>query len=190
MLYDLLEVVEHDQAAAATGDRFRELRRRIAGTEAHAERAGDRVVNAVERRRLGEIAEPDAARPVAEPAVSVANGEPRLAGAARTEQRQQPRPFVELLADHRQVGSAADERVAFGRQVVRDLAHRPPQVAAAHHAVRLVGIGRRPEAALRRHAELEDRDRLVDAFEPVVAVAADLSPRRRGGAFQRLFAPP
>ena len=186
VLRDLLEVVEHDQAAAAAGDRLRELRRGIAGTEADAERAAGGVVDAVERRRLGEIAEPHAARPVAEPGMAVANGEPRLAGAALAEQGDEPRAFVEVARDRLQVGAAADEGVAFCRQMARDLAHRLPQVAAAHDAVRLVGVGRRREAAVRHGAELEHLDRLVDALQPVVAVAADLRRRVEAGAFERL----
>ena len=64
---DLFEVVEHDQTAAASGDRVAELRTRVVLRRA-ARRAPCRPrSDAVERASLGQIAEPDAARPVAEP---------------------------------------------------------------------------------------------------------------------------
>ena len=71
--------------------------------------------DAVERARLGQVAEPDAAGPVAEPGPAVAAHEARLAGAARAEQRDQPAAAVEPLRERAQLRGAADERVALGR---------------------------------------------------------------------------
>ncbi len=119
--------------------------------------------------------------------MTIPRGKAGLARAAGTKQSQQPRPLAEMLADHRQVTCAADERVGFARQVVRDVAHRPPQVAAAHDPVRLVAVGRGPEATLRRHTEFEDRDRLLDTFETVVPMATDFHRDAERRRIQRLF---
>ena len=101
MLHDLLEVVEDDEAAAAAGDRVAELHDRVFLAERHVERRGDGEEDAVERSRLGQIAEVDAARPVAEPGPAVAADEARLAGAARAEHRDEPRAGVEPRASAR-----------------------------------------------------------------------------------------
>jgi hypothetical protein len=49
VLYDLLEVVERDEASAAPRYRLGQLRSCVAAAEPDAQRAGDRVVDAVER---------------------------------------------------------------------------------------------------------------------------------------------
>ena len=101
VLHDLLEVVEDDEAAAAAGDGVAELHRGIVPAERHVERRGDGEEDAVERARLGEVAEVDATRPVAEPRPAVAADEARLAGAAGAEHREQPRAGVEPRASAR-----------------------------------------------------------------------------------------
>jgi hypothetical protein len=75
---------------------------------------------------FAEIAEPHAARPVAEPGAPVPDGQPRLAGATRAEQGDKPRTVLEVVRDRLQVGAAADEGIAFGRQWRGNLAHRLP----------------------------------------------------------------
>jgi len=64
---------------------------------------------------------------------------------------------------------AAHERVALGRQAVRNLAHRLPQIALQRDAIGLVGVGRRHE---RRVAvgDLEQLDRVREALQPPVTV--------------------
>ena len=89
VLHDLLEVVEDDQAATAAGDGVAELHAGVVLAERDLERGRDGEEDAVERARLGEIAEVDAARPVAEPSPAVAADETRLAGAPGTEHREQ-----------------------------------------------------------------------------------------------------
>ena len=191
---DLLEVVEDDQAASAAGDGVPELHAGIVLAQGDAERDGHRAKNAIEALGVAQVAEVDAARPVAEPGPAVAADEAGLAGAARAENRDQPAAGVEPGGERAQVRGAADEGVALGGQVVADLAHRPPEVAVMDHPVGLVDVRRRRERRGARRAQLEDPDRLLDPLQPVVAVRLD---RRavgnavgkrfaRGGAQQRL----
>jgi hypothetical protein len=77
---DLLEVVEDQQARAAPVDRGAELGDRVVAAERNVEAVRDRVDDAVETARLRQVAEPDAAGIVAEPAPAVALRQPRLAG--------------------------------------------------------------------------------------------------------------
>ena len=119
VLRDLLEVVEDDQAAAASRNRLGQLRSGIATAEAHAERARRRVVDAFERRRIGQITEPDSSGPFAERAMAIPDGQASLAGAAGPQQGQQPRAFAEMPGDRRQVRRAPDERVGLGGEKCR-----------------------------------------------------------------------
>ena len=176
VLDDLLEVVEDDEAAAARGDRVTELDAGIALAEGHVEGDGDDEVHALERSRLGEVAEVDAARPVAEPCPAVATGQPGLAGAAGTGNGQQPRAGVEASSDGGEIGSPSDERIALARQGVAHLARGPPAVVAADDAKRLLGVvGRRKRRAV-ANTELEDLDRLGEPLQAIVAVTRDRHP--------------
>ena len=91
VLDDLLEVVEDDQAASAGGDGVPELHAGIVLAQGNAERDGYRP----ECHRgswLAQIAEVDAARPIAQPTPAIAADETGLASAARSENRDQPDP--------------------------------------------------------------------------------------------------
>ena len=178
VLDDLLEVVEDHQAAAARRDRVAELDAGVALAEGHVERKRDDEEHALQRPRVGEVAEVDAARPIAQPAPAIASGQPRLARAAGTEHGQDPRAGVESGGDGRQVRRPADEGVALARQVVAHLAHRSPTVFRPDHAHRLLGVVGRRERRPIAHAQLEDLDRLGDSLQPIVAVGLD---RRRVG---------
>ena len=72
--HDLLEVVEDDQAASAAGDGVPELHAGIVLAQGNAERDGHRSENAIEALGVAQVAEVDAARPVAQPASSRSGG--------------------------------------------------------------------------------------------------------------------
>ena len=85
--------------------------------------------DAVDAARLRQIAEPDAAGKLAEPAPAVAHHQPRLAGAADAQHRHEARAGLDAARQLGQRIDAADEGVALGRQAVPDLAHRQPELA-------------------------------------------------------------
>ena len=82
VLQDLLEVVQDHQTATAAGNGVAELHAGIILAERDGERRGDGEKDAVERTRLGEIAEVDTTGPFAKPRPTVATDEASLAGAA------------------------------------------------------------------------------------------------------------
>src|SRR5450631_1136389 len=123
-----------------------ELRHGVIGAEAHVERTCNSEEDAVERSRFRQVAEPDAAAPVAEPGPRVADDESRLSGAAGPEQGDEAAAAVEPARDRTQVAGAPDKRVTLRRQAAGHLAQRPPRAVGADHAVGLVGVAWRHEA--------------------------------------------
>ena len=118
MARHLLEVVEDHQALATPRDRVPELNHRIVLAQRHVEPMRNRMHDAIQASRLGQIAEPDAARELSERVPPEPGDEPRLAGAAEAQDRDESRSRVEAS---RQVGqrlAAPDEGVALGRQAV------------------------------------------------------------------------
>ena len=174
VLQDLLEVVEDDQATAAAGNRVAELHAGVVLAEGDVERRGDGEEDPVERTCLGQIAEVDAARPVAEPGPAVAAHEAGLAGAARAEDGEQPGRRRRAAPRARAAPRSGRRRRrarrgGCGGPRGRGARGRPrgPRGKPCRHPPGGEGSG----AA---HAQLEDLDRLLDPFEPVVAVALDL----------------
>jgi hypothetical protein len=171
---ELLAVVEDDEAAAARRDRVAELHAGVALAERDVERERDDEEDSLERARFREVAEIDAARPLAEPSPAVAADEPRLAGAARAEDGEQARSCIEPRRDRGEVGGPADERIALARQVVSHVAYRLPAVVAADDAIRLVGVvGQRRRRGAVATREFEELDRLGDALQLPMAAAFD-----------------
>src|SRR6476659_10057196 len=111
MLDDLLKVVEDDQATVSAGDGVAELHSGVVLAQRNLERGSDGEEDAVERTRLGQIAEVDASRPVAEPGPAVTADESRLAGAARTKHRDKPGSRVESCRDRAQLCDPADKLI-------------------------------------------------------------------------------
>ena len=169
---DLLEVVQDHQAAPAPGDGVAQLRAVVVLAQRYAQGQRHGKVDAFQAARFAQVAEVDAAGPVAEPGAAVAAHGAGLAGAAHTHQREQPAAAVQALCQFAQFAAAADEGVAFGGQVVAHFAQRQPKLLAEHHAVGFVAVGRRCEGVAVA-AEFEDRDRRVNTFEPVMAVVFD-----------------
>ncbi|MEO7114303.1 MAG: hypothetical protein ABIZ18_00440, partial [Caldimonas sp.] len=160
----LFEVVEDHQAPGARGNDVAELHGRIRLAQWHAQRQCHREVDAVPAARLRQVAEVDTARPFAQVRASVAANEACLADAAGAEQRQQARAAVEMPRERLQCRDTADEGIALGGQVVRDVARRLPQAIDGDDAVRLLGVdGRRPAI----EPPLRNLDDLVDALQPV-----------------------
>ncbi|HEY5321419.1 MAG TPA: hypothetical protein VIK58_01255 [Caldimonas sp.] len=176
---DLLEVVEDQQATAAAGDRMSELPRGIVATKWYGEHARNDKADAVETARFRAIAEVHAARPGTEPAGPVSAGQPGLADASGAEDREQTRRAVQRGVQAAQLGDAPHEGIALRRKVVLCLAHRHPQFAEAHDAVRLLAVGRRDECGAVGSAQLADLERFLDAFQAVVPVEAHLRAGRR-----------
>ena len=109
------------------GDRVAELDAGIALAERHVERERDDEEHAVQRARLGEVAEADAARPIAEPAPAVAARQPRLAGAAGAEHGQRAARRRRAGPRRRARSAARPTNASRSRgRLWRDLAHRPP----------------------------------------------------------------
>ena len=140
---DLFEVVEDDQAAAATRDRMAELRTWIVLAQRYVERGGHGEVDAVARPGFGQVAEVDAARPVAEPCARVSTHQAGLARPARADDRDQSGTGLEATAERAQFRRASDERVALGHEVVAHFAHRLPERTRTRDAICLVAVGRR-----------------------------------------------
>jgi hypothetical protein len=133
----LLEVVEDHQATAAAGDGMADLQHRIAPADRHVEGAGDGEAEAVDRSRLDEVAEVDAAGPVAQPESAVARHQPRLADAAGADDGDEGVPGIEAARELVELAVAADEGIALGGQVVRDPAGRSPAGAVGDDAIGL-----------------------------------------------------
>jgi hypothetical protein len=144
---ELLEVVEDHQAAAAAGDRMADLPQRIAAADRHVEGDRDGEAEAVDRARFREVAEVHAAGPVAEPDPAVARHQPGLADAAGADDGDEAMPAVEPARELVELVAAADEGIALGGQVVRDLARRHPAGVVGDDPVGLFRIGRRQQRA-------------------------------------------
>ncbi len=114
----LLAVVEDEQQTAAARVLGHRARERLARPAAHAERGGRRAHDALGVVRRREVHEPHAVREAAEHLASHLQREARLADAAGADQGHESR-----AGEHRlrplDLGRAADERRAGGRQVVR-----------------------------------------------------------------------
>ena len=139
----LLEVVEDHEAAPAAGDRMAELPHG-SPAQRHVERRRDGEEMPSSVRASHEVAEVDAAGPVAEPAPAVAARETGLAGAAGTHHGDEPRAGVEPVAVR--AARHCDPRRSRARPAgcgarSRNGDHDRP----AHDAIRLVDIGRRHE---------------------------------------------
>jgi hypothetical protein len=181
---DLLEVVQHEEAPSLACDRVPELGHGIAGTERDIEGLRHGTEDSFERARVGQIAEPDAAGPVAEPRPSVADREPRLAGAANAEEaheparRQRPMELGEIVVP-------PDEGIALRREMARDLLNRHPEVVLPNDTDRLRPVGRRHERRAPADPDLEQLDRLVDSLEAPMPARLDLRPVRRRARIRR-----
>ena len=92
---DLLEIVEDYQTLTAPGDGVPELVHRVVLSERHVEPLRNRVKDAVQASGLRKIAEPDAAREISERVPPEAGDQPRLAGAADAQNRDEARPGVQ-----------------------------------------------------------------------------------------------
>ena len=169
MARHLLEVVEDHQAGTACGDGVAELHDGIVPAQRQVEPLRHGAGDAVDAARAGQIAEPHAARKLAEPAAAVARRQAGLAAAADAEHRHQARAGLDAARQLGQRIDTADEGVAFGGQAVPDVARRQPQLALTHDAVGLVGVGRRQEGRI-VVADLEQFDRLVQALQAPVPV--------------------
>ena len=117
---DLLEVVEDDQDLLRAEPAAELVERRALGRVAEADRRRDQREDGIAVGRGDEVDEVDA---VGEPVDLVGggtDGEPGLAAAAGTGERDEPDVgVVEALADRPELGVAADERGCLGREVVR-----------------------------------------------------------------------
>ena len=171
----LLEVVQDQQAAPATGDGVAKLQRGVGPAERHAQRKRDCKVDAFGRSSLAQVAERHAARPVAQPGPRVAAHEPGLAHATRPQHGEQARVAIQPVGQFAQLGLAADECVPLGHQVVRHLPQRPPQSVVEHHPVGLVAVRRRRAGGAGR-GDSRDLHRLGNALQAVVSVAVDHLP--------------
>src|SRR5207247_8588351 len=92
---DLLEVVENDQTKAARRDGIAELGDRFFFAQRNGECLGDGVCDALAASGLRQIAEPDTAGKVSEPAPTEPRDPPRLAPAADPQHRYKARARVE-----------------------------------------------------------------------------------------------
>ena len=124
-------------------------------------------------RAWRQIAEPDAARKVAEPAPAVARHQARLAGAADAEHRHQARARVDAARQLAQ-GSARPTKASrsAGRlcRISRTGSH---SIALAHDAIGLVGVGRRQEGRVGRR-----RPRTARSARPGPSAASDRATAR------------
>ena len=181
LLHDLLEVVEDNKTAAVPGYRVAELNRGVILAERDLECGGDGEKDAVERSSLGEVAEVDAAGPVAEPDPTVARTK-RVLPVPRSEDREQADACVEPCSKRTQLCGPADKRVAFGGKVLADLADGTPE--CRHVRGPRDRLCRYPQAGQKGkspHSQLEDLDGLLDPLESVVAVPSIRSVWNRVG---------
>ena len=118
MARDLLEVVEDHQALAAPRDGVSELDHRIVLAQRHVEPLRNGMHDAIQASGLRQIAEPDAAREISERVPPEPRDQPRLAGAAEAQDRDEARPGVEASRQLGQGLATADEGIALGRQAV------------------------------------------------------------------------
>jgi len=168
----LLEVVENDQTSAARCDGIAELGDRLFLAQRNGECLGDGVCNAVQASGLRQIAEPDTAGEVSEPAPTEARDQPRLARATDPQHRDETRAGVEAARQFGQGLATAHEGIKLGGQAVLDVPGRQPDVALADHAIALGCIGGRHEQRVGL-ADLEQLDRLCNAFHAPVTVRLD-----------------
>ena len=78
----LLEVVEQDQAATASGNGMAQLHRWIILAQRHRESGGHGEEDPIQASGFGQIAEVDAPRPISQPRPAIAAHQARLATAA------------------------------------------------------------------------------------------------------------
>ena len=95
-----------------------DLGHRVVLAQRHVEPLRDGMDDAVQTSGLRQIAEPDAAREISERVPPEPRDEPRLAGAAEAQDRDESRPGVEASCQLGQRLAATDEGVALGRQAV------------------------------------------------------------------------
>ena len=174
-LEQVLAVVDHQQHALVFQLLRHRLQQRPARLFAHAQhlRGLGRHERAVAQRR--EVDEPDAVGKLAGHLGRHLQAQPRLAQPAHAQQGDQarrPQRRLQLV----EFTVTAQERGALLRQVVRHLAQGQPALAGSHHAVGLVGVGRRQEG---RRADLEQLDRLRHPLEAPMAVRVHLLAGRR-----------
>ena len=139
--------------------------------------------DAVHATRLRQIAEPHAARKVAQPGPAEVRREPGLAAATHAQHTHQPRARVEAVRKLEQCVVPADKSVAFGGQAVPHLPHRQPQIALTHDSIGLGTVGRRREGRV-LVTEFEQLDRFGHALQapmPMRLKTQGGRPERRAG---------
>ena len=139
----LLEVVKDQQYDAAAGDGVANLHDRIAATQVKLQALRHGMDNAVEVQGLRKIAKPDAAGVAAQRIPTVVQRQPRLAGAADAQHRNQTGFAGKGGGQIGQGLAPADEAVALGLQAVRDFAAGQPTATVVGDAPSLVGVRRR-----------------------------------------------
>src|SRR6266853_5865127 len=130
------------------------------------------MYDAVQAARLRQIAEPDTAREVSEPAPTEPRDQPRLARTADPEHRNEPRAGVQAPRQFDQRLAAAHKGITLGGQAVLDVPGRQPDVALANYTIALGCIDGRHERRVGL-ADLEQLYRLCDAFHGPVTVRLD-----------------
>ena len=181
-LHEVLAVVEHQQHAARLQVGTQGLQQRPLGLVAHAQHLrgyGSHKLRVAQRR---EVDEPDAVSVTMFDRLGHLQRQSRLAQTTHAQQGDEAR-FAQQRLHLGDIALATHEGRDGLRQVVGDLAHRHPAVAAAHHAKGLVRIGRRRHLGL-TIAEFIELERLGHALELPVAVRAQ-GPRRRLNVAQR-----
>src|SRR5439155_3930880 len=125
----------------------------------NGERLGDGVCDALRASGPRQIAEPDTAWEVSEPAPAEPRDKPRLARPADPQHRYKARAGVEAARQFGQCLATAHEGIKLGGQAVLDAPGRQPDVALTHYAIALGCIGRRRERCI-GVADLEQLYRL------------------------------
>src|SRR5882762_2195165 len=157
---------------AIAARRIAELGDRFLLAQRNGERLGDGVDDADQASGLRQIAEPDAAGEVSEPAPTEPRDQPRLARAADPQHRHEARAGVEAARQFGQRLATADEGIELCGQTVLDVPRRQPDVALAHHAIALRCIGGRGKRRI-GFADLEQLHRLCNALHAPVTVRLD-----------------
>jgi hypothetical protein len=157
----VLAVVQHDEQALVDARGHEHVDERTAGLFLDAQRARHRLHDEAGVRDRGQLDEPHAVRIVVEHVRGKLQREPRLADAARADQREQPRA-VQRLARLDQFALAADERRGLLRQVVRRRLERAQrgEVAAQRGVLQLVEALGAGEVAQPHEAQVVQRQRL------------------------------
>src|SRR5439155_18890725 len=98
---------------------------------------GDGVYDAVQAAGLRQIAEPDTAGEVSQPAPTKPRDKPRLARATDPQHRHKARAGVETARQFGQCLATAHEGIEFCGKAVLDIPGRQPEVALADHPIAL-----------------------------------------------------